>query len=46
MAGKDVQMKHGTAGAYSLGCRCEPCRIVNNAYSREYRRRRAAKGAA
>ncbi len=29
------EWKHGTHGTYTNGCRCDNCRLANNAYKRE-----------
>ena len=35
--------KHGTRSAYVMGCRCDPCRDAEAAYSRaRYHKRKAA----
>jgi hypothetical protein len=33
------EVKHGTAGGYAHGCRCEGCRRAHNEYMREYNQR-------
>lgn len=42
---KDLQFptrKHGTAGTYNLGCRCDPCCTASAEYGRAYRARKKA----
>jgi hypothetical protein len=39
-----MAIKHGTRKGYVEGCRCDDCREAQNAYTREYRRRKAGGG--
>jgi len=38
-----AELKHGRAGMYKRGCRCDECRTAQNAYVQEWRKKNGRK---